>query len=166
MSNKVAKFASIITQPLNLYNFYLTIKGLSQEDNEVLATVQSTSFPSEKLRTIELWANGEIVRYPSIPQNDGGWKIKIPENDNGKIRSIFDGLKRKIYDQKTGTLIPPTMYDIVVVARDMQDRQVFKAILHGCWIQGREGVEMSSSDNQKSWEWDYNFVYQWIEDDE
>ena len=169
MSIKVAAFAKIITQPLNLYNFNITFDysvgtDVKNDLDRIMLVVQSTSFPSEKLRKIELYSYGEVVRYPTLPENEGSWKIKIPENDNGDIRSILDSLKTKIYDQKSGALTPPNKTTITVTSKDMADGEVFSVDLHGCWIQGRDSVELSSNNVTDSWNWDYNFVFDWIED--
>lgn len=163
MSNKVQTFASIITQPLNIHNFLVKIPEV-----DVSVVVESTTFPTEKLRIIELWAHGEKVRYPGIPENDGIWKIKIPESDTGVVREQLDALKSKIYDQKTGriTIASATSVwkDVEVIARDLADNIVFSVTLHGVWLRGRDALNLSSTDPSASWKWDYEFVYQWIED--
>ena len=163
MSRKTSAFAKIITQPLNLYNFVVEIIG-QPTINEKLLVVQSTSFPTEKMREIELWANGEKVRYPGIPENDGNWKIKIPENDDGSIRELLDKYKASMFDQKTGILTPPLRYDISVTSRDLNNKPIFQVILKECWLKGRESVELSAGEVTGTWNWDYTFVYNWIED--
>ena len=82
MSRKVQQFANIITTPLNVHNFIVTIPGFVEA-----TVVESTTFPSDTLREMKLWFQGEEVRYPTIAENSGKWAIKIPENDRGLIRS-------------------------------------------------------------------------------
>ncbi len=159
MSRKVQSFASIITQPLNTYNFKVVIPEI-----DFAEIIQSTNFPSEKLRVITLWTNGEPVRYPALPENSGEWAIKIPESDDGKIRSAFENLKRKMYNQQTGMLIPSIWKNVQIFARDMADNVVFSSVLHGCWLRGRNDVVLDSTNPTANWAWDYVFTYQWIED--
>lgn len=69
MSIKISTFTNVISNPMNTHNFALDIPGF--EDYAI--TVQSTTFPSEQLRTTVLYMDGEEVRYPTIPQNSGTW---------------------------------------------------------------------------------------------
>lgn len=159
MSRKVQQFANVITQPLNIYNFAIEIPSIQFSN-----IVQSTTFPSEKLRIMTLYTHGEKVQYPSIPENGGQWTIKIPENDSGLIRREFEALKSRCWNQMTGLLTPPKWFNISVSSRDLADNLVFSAVLHGCWIMGRNDVSLSNQDVSTSWAWDYVFMYQWLED--
>lgn len=159
MSLKVATFAGIITQPLNVHNFLVTIPDVS-----LSVIVSASAFPTEKLREVKLFYQGEEIRYPTIPSNDGSWKIKIPENDDGKVKRQLDALKQNMYSQKTGLFVPSLWRNITVTARDLENNPVFQVIIHGSWIVGREQVDLANNDPTKNWEWDYEFRYQWIED--
>lgn len=160
MSLKVNTFASIITNPMNVHNFVVSIPGVTNGS----IVVSSTTFPSEKLREIILHYQGEEIVYPTLPKNDHSWKVKVPESDSGIIKKEFDVLKKKSYNQKTGLFTPTKWKDVPVVARDLAGNEVFKVILHGVWIVGRESVDLNNSDPTKNWEWDYEFRYQWLED--
>jgi hypothetical protein len=161
MSLKVNTFASIITNPLNIHNFVVEIP----EAANASIVVASTQFPSEKLQKVVLHYQGEEVRYPTIPKNDGVWKVKVPETDSGAIKKELDALKSAVYSQKTGIFTPSRWKDVKVTARDLEGNIVFSSILHGAWLVGRDPVELNNSDPSKNWEWDYEFCYQWIEDD-
>lgn len=159
MSRKVQQFANIITTPLNVHNFIVTIPGFVEA-----IVVESTTFPSDTLREMKLWFQGEEVRYPTIAENSGKWAIKIPENDRGLIRSKLQAFRNSIYDQKTGIIIPALWKDITVHARDLNNQLVFGVILHGAWIRGRNEVQLANSDPSQNWKWDWQFTFQWIED--
>lgn len=159
MSVKVATFANIITNPLNLHNFLVTIPGV-----DLAIVVSSTNFPSEKLREIVLWYQGEKIIYPGLPESENKWKVKLPENDDGKVRRAFDSLKSTRYNQKTGIMVPKLWKTVTVTARDLEGNEVFKVNLHGTWLKGRNPVDLANNDPSKSWEWEYEFVFQWIED--
>ena len=118
----------------------------------------------EKLQKVTLHFQGEEVRYPTIPKNDGVWKVKVPETDSGVIKKELDALKSKLYSQKTSIFTPKLWTDVNVTARDLEGNEVFRVVLHGVWLVGRETVELNNSDPTKNWEWDYEFCYQWIED--
>lgn len=160
MSLKVNTFANIITNPLNVHNFVVEIPDVTNGS----IVVSSTTFPSEKLRKVILHYQGEEVRYPTIPKNDGVWKVKVPETDSGAIKKELDALKSNLYSQKTGIFTPKLWKDVNVTARDLEGNEVFRVILHGVWLVGRESVDLNNSDPTKNWEWDYEFCYQWIED--
>lgn len=159
MSFKVSTFANIITNPLNIHNFLVDIP-----DVDLCIIVSASSFPSEKLRKIILYFQGEQVRYPTIPSNDGVWKIKIPENDDGKVRASLDALKSANYNQKTGYFTPNLWKNVTVTARDLSLNPVFQTIMHGVWLVGRDQVDLQNSDPTKNWEWDYEFCYTWLQD--
>lgn len=160
MSRKVNTFASIITQPLNVHNFYVDIPGVTTAS----IVVSAADFPSEKMRKMILHFQGEEIRYPTIPSNQGEWKIKVPENDKGEIRRQLDSLKSARWDQKSGILSPTKWFDPIITARDLQLNPVFSCIMHGAWLVGRDQLNLSNADPTKNWEWDYEFCYQWIED--
>ena len=159
MSRKVQRFTSYITTPLNVHNFVVNIPGFA---NSIL--VESTTFPSDTLREMKLWFQGEEIRYPTIAENTGKWEVKIPESDRGNIRSELQRFRNSIYDQRTGLVIPSAWKSVTVTARDLQDREVLSVILHGCWLRGRSEVSLSNSDPTQHWKWDYQFTFQWIED--
>lgn len=159
MSLKAATFANIITNPLNIHNFVVNIPGV-----DLAIVVSSTQFPSERLREVVLYYQGEKIIYPTIPENDNHWKVKLPENDNGIIRREFDKLKSSRYNQRTGIIHPDLWKTVEVVARDLEGNEVFKVLLHGVWLKGRSNVELANNDPTKNWEWEYEFVFQWIED--
>lgn len=159
MSRKVQQFANVITQPLNIYNFDISIPAINFS-----SVVQASTFPSEKLQIMTLFTHGEQVQYPSIPKNGGQWQVTLPESDSGIIRREFEAIKSNMWNQKTGLLTPPKWYDISVIARDLADNPVFSGVLHGCWIMGRNDVNLNAQDVQTSWKWDYMFIYQWLED--
>lgn len=163
MSIKVQNFAKIITNPLNVHNFVVKIEGVVLGFDLL---VRSTTFPSEEKRVVVLHVAGEEVRYPTIPKNNGSWAFQIPENDDGKIYQIFKNLSDEIYDQKTGQIKSTSLKDIEIFARDLQDNVVFSTVLKGAWIQSRGEVALSNQDPAQNWNWDFKFVYQWIQDNE
>lgn len=160
MSLKISTFANIITNPLNVHNYIVDIPGVPNGS----IVVSSTSFPSEKLQKVILHYQGEEVRYPTIPKNDGVWRVKVPETDSGAIKKELDSLKASMWDQKSGIMLPKKWESVSVTSRDLEGNAVFKVILHGVWLVGREAVDLNNADPTKNWEWDYEFCYQWIED--
>lgn len=159
MSRKCAEFTSYITNPLNVHNFVVDIPGF---DYSIL--VKSTSFPSEQLREVTLHYQGEEIRYPTIPETSHTWNISIDEDDSGLIRRALESLKQKYYDQKTGLMVPRFWDTVEVFARDLAGNLVFSCKLHGVWIKGRSDVSLNNSDPTQNWAWEYQFIYQWIED--
>lgn len=160
MSLKVNQFAGVITNPLNIHNFAVSIP-----DADIASLiVAAASFPTEKLQEVKLYFQGEEIVYPTIAKNDHSWKIKVPENDDGKVRAELDRLKSKSWNQKTGIFIPASWSNVSVFARDLAGNVVFSTILHGAWLLGRDQVDLQNNDATKNWEWDYEFRYQWLED--
>lgn len=165
MSRQINRFAGIITQPLNVYNFELRIKSLVDEVNpDVLLTVQSTTFPAESMRDMTLNYKGEEIKYPAKPALGGDWTFSIPDNDKGTIQAELDRLKHNTYDQKTGTMTPNPWYDVEVFQKDLRENIVKSVILHGCWLRGRDATTLNTSDVSTSWSNTYTFRYTWLED--
>jgi len=159
MSVKVQQFTSYITNPLNIHNFVVDIPGF---DYSII--VKSTTFPSERLREVVLHFQGEEIRYPTIPETSHTWNVAIDEDDSGIIRASMEKLKSKFYNQKTGLLVPQAWDDAIITARDLAGNPVFSCIMHGFWIKGRSDVNVNNADPTQNWAWDYQFIYQWIED--
>lgn len=166
MSRRIHEFAAVITQPLNVYNFEIRITRADGDkvDEGILLTVQSTTFPSESLRKMQLNYKGEKISYPAKPEIGGDWKISVPENDKGSVRKELDRLKNAMYDQKTGALVPGLWYDVQVFQKDLSENIVFSVILHGCWLVGRGETQLKTEDVTTNWAMDYTFNYTWIED--
>lgn len=161
MSRKAARFAAVITNPLNVHNFQCFIPGLEDEKTMI---IESTSFPTEKFRTLTLWFQGEPIHYPGLPENDHTWKFKLPEGDNAITARSFQNIKDDMYTQKTGILIPSKFKSVEIRSRDLSGNIVFYVILHGSWLRGRDPVGMVNNNPAESWKWDYEWVYDWIED--
>ena len=161
MTRKIQTFTGIITNPMNIHNFALSIPGF--EDYSI--TVQSTSFPSDSLRQTRLYVAGEEIRYPTVAQNSGTWQFVVPETDDGTISSILDGIRSEIWNRLTGGLtVDPTQWrDIGVIARDLNSNESFEVILHGAWLAGRGDVQLNQATPETNWQWQYQFIYQWLE---
>lgn len=160
MSLKIDEFASIVAQPLNTYNFVVDIPGVGLD-----MLVESTTFPSEALQKVSLWYHGEEISYPTLPKFGGEWKVTVPESDTGITKRAFDALKNNSWSQKLGILKPKDKYfDCTVYARDMEDKIIFKVVLHRCFIMGRDGQDLNNSKADGVWKWNYVFHYSWIED--
>lgn len=169
MSQKAAKFAGIITQPLNVYNFQIKFVSVTGgkvlDDENVLLTVQSAQMPSETFRSMTEVYKGEKIEYATKPENGGDWKITMPEGDGGQVRKVMDKLKYNMYDQKTGTITPRPWFDIIIYQNDLQDNPVFKCVLKGCWLKGRDANDLKTDNVTDSWKNNYTFHFTWIEDD-
>lgn len=160
MSIKAQQFARIITNPMNLHKFEVSIPGI-----EYSTIVESSTFPSQgPHREIVLWAQGEKVSYYGLPENGGEWSITIPESDSGAIKEAFDAKFASQYDQKTGLVTPRVWDDILVVCKDLADQSVFSVTLHGCWIMRRGDLNLNASSPEAAAKWDYTFKYNWLED--
>lgn len=159
MSNKVQVLANIVAQPLNTYNFRIDIPEINYS-----VLVESTTFPSQKLREVVLYFQGEAVKYPTLPDTPSPWQVTLPESDKGVVRNDFESLISSYYDQRTGLMKYKKWSNITVTACDMADNVVFVCVLHGAWCAGRESVNLSAQSVGDAWKWNYEFHYQWIED--
>lgn len=163
MSRKVDSFRKFIPNPLNVHNFLVDIPGIG----EYGLVVQSTSFPSERARTTQLFIAGERVTYPTVPDNSHSWAVTVPESDGGVTKQKFDALIDKYWDQKTGaiTVNMASPFDqVIVYARDLNGNEVFKCTLVNCWLQGRDDVALDASNPENNWKWQYTFVFDYILD--
>lgn len=163
MSRKVDAFRTQIANPQNIHNFELVIDGL----DEYAITVQSTTYPSEMSRVTTLSAAGELVTYPTVPDNSHRWYITIPENDDGIAYKKLEGLRAKYWNQQTGgiTANQATPYqDIEVRARDLNGNLDFRVVLKNAWCMGRNDVNLDQSTPETNWKWTYQFAFDYLED--
>lgn len=173
MSQKIAQFASYLTQPLNVYNFEIAfvkpvgggnvLEGVDGFNNPLLY-VQSASFPKEELQYMTLNYKGEEIQYPAKPKIGGDWTITIPEGDGGQVRKSLDKLKHNFYDQSSGAITPRPWFNIVVIQKDLQDNVVFKCVLVGCWLKGRNENQLKTENVTENWTNTYTFRYTYIQD--
>lgn len=173
MSQKIQAFTQIITTPQNVHNFSLTFEqsgplmpqSLLDEFNAVSVIVQSTSMPSDQMRSTTLYAHGEEIRWPAVPQNSGNWGFNIPESDTGEIGAILQRLRAELWDSRTGAMSANALqwFNVRVTANDLNSQANFSTLLHGCWLLGRQDVNLSQQDPVQNWKWDYQLRYQWLE---
>jgi len=165
MSRKINGFASFLTQPLNVYNFEIRIKSISDKvDENVLMVVKSTSIPAEKMRKMTQTYQGETISYMAKPDASGEWTFTLPEGDRAQVKKELDRLKHRCYNQDTGMLTPQPWYNVEVYQKDLQDNIVLGVVLHGAWLVGRNSQNLDTADVTKSYEWTYTFQYQWLKD--
>lgn len=163
MSRKVDAFRTQIANPQNIHNFELVIPGV----DEYAITVQSTTYPSEKSRVTTLHIAGELVSYPTVPDNSHRWRITIPENDGGVAYKKLEGLRKKYWDQKTGGITANQLNpydDIIVRARDLNGNINFEVTLKNAWCMGRDDVNLDQSTPEQNWKWQYEFCFDYILD--
>ena len=173
MSQKIQAFTQIITTPQNTHNFTLSFEQsgpllpqtLLDEFNAISMIVQSTSMPSDAMRTTTLYTHGEEIRWPAVPQNSGQWGFNIPESDTGEIGAIIQRIRAELWDPRTGAMSASALqwFDIKVTANDLNTEANFSTLLHGCWIMGRGEVQLSQQGAETNWKWDYTVRYQWLE---
>lgn len=162
MSLRIKTFTGVIASPQNTHNFICEIPGI---DSNIAMIIESTDYPAQgKFREVSLWYQGEQIRYPSIPENGGQWRFKIPEGDKGQVFAEFKKLCDKMYDQRTGAFIPQLWSDVHIYSRDLNNEVVYSVILHGCWFSERSTVSMDGTNPGNAWKWDFTLTYQWIED--
>lgn len=160
MSNKTAKFIAAITNPLTKHNFLVRTPLLEGVD----VLVQATAFPSEKLRVLTLYYQGEPIRFPATPENEGTWSCQIPESETAIVFKKMAAEKGLIWKQKDGVLFPGNKTVIEVVARGLKDKELFSVKLHGSFILTRGNVDLSNQEAATGWIWNVTFSYDWIED--
>lgn len=173
MSHKVQTFTSIITTPANTHNFTISFEqagplmpqSLLQEFNGLSLIVQSTSMPSDQMRSTMLYVDGEEIRYPAVPQNGGTWGFNIPEGESGMVGSLLGRIRRHLWDEKTGAMSASALqwFNVKVTSNDLNSHAAFSTLLHGCWIVGRQDVNMAQNAPETNWKWDYQVRYQWLE---
>lgn len=165
MSQKVNTFREAIAQPLNTHNFRIDIPELG----DFSATVQSTAFPSEQTRVVNLHVSGEQIQYPTTPDTSHTWSIRIPENEKGETGKILEGMRKKYWNQKSGIMTPigSGMYhNIRVTALDLNGKDVKSTVMHFAWVLGRSDVPLDQSAVTTPWQWDYQFRFDYLVDDE
>lgn len=163
MSRKVQRFAKVITTPLNVHNFMVNIPGLGDQGEDLNLIVESSTFPTYKMRVVTLYTQGEAVDYPALPETQREWKTTVPESDGAFVHKIIKKLLKEIYDEKTGFLYTPKYRDVQVFARNLKDEVVFKCILHGVWFKGPDLINLANQDPTQVWKWPLNFQFSWIE---
>lgn len=162
MSYKCNTFVQSLTNPLNTHQFKVVIAGVSED---ITLLVESCDYPAQgAFREITLWNHGEKISYPGLPENGGQWKVKIPENDDGKVAREFKRLTDASYDQKTGKMKPILWKRITVFSQDLQQNNVFHVNLEGCWIMSKSQAQLNGADPSGVWKWDYVFYFNYLID--
>lgn len=172
MSLKANTFTSFLGNPLNTHNFTVVIPALS--DIQIL--VASTNFPTEQLQEYILWFQGERIKFPSLPTNSGNWTCTMPEGELAKVNNTFNSYMRKVYKQDTGALMFWAFvdkFDIEVYARGLRgtvtdannytDAPVLGVKMVGCFLKGRQDVNLANNAPTTNWVWTLQFSYDYLE---
>lgn len=159
MSLKINAFIKKLGNPLTRHNFVVRSPLLG--GMEML--VSSTTFPSEQMRDVILYYLGERIKWPTIPENSGVWNANIPEGEDGQVFVALGQQKGILWNQKLGILQPGIKSQIEVVARTVNDAEVFKVVLHGCYIKGPSDIDLDYMDPTQAWRWNWTFSFDWIE---
>jgi len=168
MSIKARKFESMLGNPLNIHNFIVNIPPMKDVD----LLVSATTFPTERLQEYVMFFQGERVKFPSVPINDGTWTCTMPEGEYAQIIKSFNSLMHKSYNQQTGQLTFWSIrdkFDIDVFARGIRgdvggSDRVFGVTMHGCWLQGKAPVTLNNQSVSTPWEWQVTFSFDAVED--
>lgn len=159
MSRKVDNFASVITNPLPAHTFIVNIPSF-----DFNAVVESTSLPSDELREVVLYTQGEEIHYPTTPNNSHKWNIKVPDNADAKVYQQLMAIRNSRYNQQSGDFTMKGWFDVEIFVRDLAQKPVLSTILHGCWLKSRADVSLDQSQATNPIKWDFQFVFQWPED--
>lgn len=169
MSIKVNTFRGLLGNPLNTHNFLVSIPRL--QDVQIL--VNSTTFPTETLQQYASSFQGEVVRFPSIPQNSGTWTCTLPEGEYAKVYNAITREHALNYQQDTGAMTHWSVddfFDIEVIPRGLRAGLTLKAadvpfsvVLRGCYLSGFGEVQLSAGSPTQAWNWTLTFAYTWIE---
>jgi hypothetical protein len=172
MSIKSTLFAKNLGNPLNTHNFIVQIPLLRKADTimGVDMLVTATSFPSEKMQEYVMYYQGERVKFPSIPTNDGVWSCTIPEGEMAKCYAATQYAMNQNYNQISGIQTFWGATDkrkITIFARGLRSGSqdvpgIFGVELHGAYILERNQVSLSSGSVTQAWEWTVTFAYDWI----
>jgi hypothetical protein len=165
MSRKVNLFRAALGNPLTTHNFLVSCKSLL--GTEVPMLVQSTSFPSERIREIVLYYLGERVKYPTIPENSGHWPCTVVDNELGTVFKQTIKAKGLLWEQESGLvkgLQGGLGADMDVTMRTVNDEEVFSVVMHGCFFLGKDDVSLANNDPTNPFKWNLTFAYDWISD--
>jgi hypothetical protein len=169
MSIKGRTFENMLGNPLNIHNFMVTIPAL---DN-IQMMVSSTTFPSEQLQDYVMYFQGERVKFPSIPTNSGVWNCTMPEGELAKVYQSLRAHMRLNYNQTTGKMTHWAIrdkFDIIVTARGLRgdvngSDRIFSTTLVGCYVKGRQDVNLDNSQATTNWVWSVQFSFDAIHDE-
>lgn len=162
MSRRVDTFKSTFGSPLTVNNFRVSIPRI---DDRCQMIVQSTTFPTDKLRILYVRYFGETLGYPSLPENSHSWKCTIPEDSQGRAFKELVVGRRIWYEQYTGLLLLPTSLgfniDVAMLAPDGSD--LFKVKLWNAFIVGADPVQLSANGATTPFQWDIEFYFDWVQ---
>lgn len=160
MSHISSVFRVLMPAPLTTHKFIITWPSLLGE--RVMLVAESTTFPSVKMGDVAIPFKGEVIYRPTGHKNtDHIWRVRVPEDLLMTVRESILQIQARVDRQghyfsnrKTVTVMIPNQQDIPLPA--------FK--LYGCWLVGRDPVNLDSADPTNPWKWNLEFRYADIDD--
>lgn len=161
MSRSVDTFKSNFGRPVPISHFRVSIPGI---DKCTEMMVQSTSFPTEKMRVIAMHYWGETQLYPAIPDSSHRWKCTIPENEQGRTFRDICKQQRLWYEPITGLMLIPNSIgqNITISLLDYNHKEITKAILVNSFIIGTDDVNLNAQSSTTALTYNVEFAYDWI----
>lgn len=160
MSHISTVFRVLMPAPLTTHKFVITWPSILGE--RVMLLAESTTFPSIKMGDVAIPFRGEVIYRPTGHKNtDHIWRVRVAEDLLMTVRESILQMQARVDRQgnfftnrKTVKVFIPNQQDIPLPA----------FTLYGCWLVGRDPVNLDSADPTNPWKWNLEFRYADIDD--
>lgn len=166
MSRKVDAFRLLVQQPLTKRDFLMFSPQLIQAS----IIVQSMTFPTERLRSVEVFRRGYRVELPTMFEIPGDWTFEVPESTLTAMRLDLMSVmyKRSVFDvylflgSLFNSLNLNSLNSIASILSNAAAIITTAQTLGSCWIREIAPVDFAASDPETPITWRVTVHYNYI----
>lgn len=154
----INQFTQNIASPARLYIWEVVIPGVIDAGFRA----QTSQFPSVGSTDIDLFYQGETVKFAGAPEYEHIWTCEFAEGEDGAIYNALYDWRQQIWSQTEFSQQAPAVYkrDIQVNCLKSSDSTPWvSAVLHGCYPKTIDALALDRSANTEAVKWSVQFSF-------
>ena len=157
MSLNIQQFKAQMGTPAKLFNWSVFIPNIPTAQFKA----QSTQIPAIGSTDIDLFYQGETIKYAGAPEYEHTWTIQIAESQAGDIWNAIWLWRQLVYNQTTGISGPPALYKSPITVLALNDLGVpwLQILIKGAYPKNVDAIDIDRSNNTESWKWNVTFNF-------
>ena len=162
MSLHIDDLKSSIGSPARVFLWDVAIPSLKIASFQA----QTSALPGVDSTDMELFYQGQAVKFPGSVEYSQEWTCEIAESEKGNVMTSLFGWRERVFNQKNGKAgdIETVKEDVVIKALKSSDGTAWLTYkLHGVYPKSIGEVSLDRSANTDILQWEIAFSYDWWE---
>ena len=156
----VGDFTNTIGNPAKSFKWDIIVPALPVVGSFHAQTAQ---VPAKGHTIIDLFHMGQVAKFPGAVEYEHTWPVTFVESETGIIHNALWEWSQLVFNQTTGVMSNPNVFKRDITARMLTDNGATWAtfVLHNCYPQNVDPVELDKSANTEAFKWTVTFSFDW-----